>query len=97
MDEQRFHRVAGRVALRLRVVGDADRHLGVRVRVDVDVADAVEVLDHGHLRLAGDPLDKPLAAARDDHVDVLLIGDETADRRAVDRRDELDPGFRQAG
>ena len=51
VDEQRLHRVARRVALRLRVVGDADRHVEVGRRVDEDVADAVEMLDHRHLAL----------------------------------------------
>ncbi len=65
-------------------------------RVDEDVADAVEVLDHRHLRLAADALDQALAAARHDDVDVLLVGDQVADRGAVGRRDHLHRVLRQA-
>jgi hypothetical protein len=93
--EQRLHRVARRVALRLRVVGDRDRHRGVRGGVDVDVAHAVEVLDDRDLRLARDALDQALAAARHDDVDVLLVGDQVADRGAIRRRDDLHRRFGQ--
>ena len=62
------HRVARRIALRLGVVGDADRLFRVRSAVDVDVADAVQVLDHRHPGILGDALDQPLAAAGDDDV-----------------------------
>ena len=96
MDQQRFHRVAGRVALRLRVVGDADRHVRIGKCVDVDVANAVEVLDHRNFRFSGNPLDQAFAAAWHDHVDVLLVGDETPDGIAVGGRDDLDRRFRQA-
>jgi hypothetical protein len=41
--EQRFHGVAGTVALRLGVVGDADRHFDIGAFVDEDVAYAVSV------------------------------------------------------
>jgi hypothetical protein len=46
-DQQRLHRVARAVALGLGVVGDADGLVLVGAVVDVDVADAVEVLDDG--------------------------------------------------
>ena len=96
-DQQRFHRVAGAEALRLRVVGDAQRLVEVGLVVDVDVAHAVQVLDHRDARLAHQPLDQALAAARHDHVDVVLHGDELADRRAVGGLDHLHRGFGQSG
>ncbi len=43
----------------------------------------------GTLRVARDALDQSLAAARHDDVDVLLVGDQAADRRAVGGRDHL--------
>jgi hypothetical protein len=52
--QQRLGRVARAVLLRLRVVDQPDRELEIGARVDVDVAVAVEVLDHRHLRLAAD-------------------------------------------
>jgi hypothetical protein len=57
--------------------------------VDVDMADAVQVLDHRDPRLAADPLDQPLAAARDDDVDKLGHGDHGPDRGAIGGRDHL--------
>ena len=65
--------------------------------VDVDVAHAVEMLDHRHLRLARDALDQALAAARHDDVDVLVVGDQVPDRRAVGRRDDLHRVLGQSG
>ena len=95
-DEQGLHRVAGAVALGLRVLDDGERLGRVGARVDVDVADAVEVLDDGHARLLRDALDEALAAARHDHVHVLLRRDQLADGRAVRGADELDRRLRQA-
>src|SRR5689334_4655662 len=89
VDEERLHRIAGRVALRLRVVGDADRHVGVGARVDVDVAYAVQMLQHRHARLARDALDQRLAAARYDDVHVRLVGYQVADRRTIRGVDQL--------
>ena len=97
MHQQRLHRIAWTVALRLGVVRDAHGHVDVGVLVDEDVANAVEVLDHRDLRLACDPFDQAFATARHDHVDVLFIRDEEADGSAIDRGDHLDRGFRQAG
>ena len=69
----------------------------IGVRVDVDVAHAVEMLDHRHLRVARDALDQALAAARHDHVDVLFVGDQVADCGAVGGGDHLHGVVRQAG
>jgi hypothetical protein len=63
----------------------------------VHVAVAVEVLDHRHLRLAADPLDQALAAARNDDVDRFRRGDQVTDRRPVGRLDQLHRVGRQAG
>ena len=63
--------------------------------VDVDVADAVEVLDHRDARLARQALDQLLAAARDDDVDVIGERHERADRGAVGGVDQLHAGLGQ--
>ena len=65
--------------------------------VDIDVAHAVEMLDHRHFRFARDALDEALAAARHDDVDVLVVGDEMSDRRTVGRRDDLHGVLGQSG
>uniref|UniRef100_UPI001ED9B73F glutamate-5-semialdehyde dehydrogenase n=1 Tax=Pseudomonas aeruginosa TaxID=287 RepID=UPI001ED9B73F len=75
--------------------GDANRLVQVGGDIDVDVADAVQVLDHRHLGLAADALDQALAAARDDHVDVFGHADQRADRRAVGGFHHLHGGGRQ--
>ena len=95
-DEQRFHRVACAEALRFRVVRDAHGLVEVRLVVDVDVAHAVQVLDHRDARLALQALDQAFAAARHDHVDVILHGDQLADGGAVGGLDHLHRGFGQA-
>ncbi len=62
----------------------------------VRVADPVEMRHDGHARVALHALDEPLAAARHDHVDVLLhLAQQVADGLAVLRRHELDGGLGQ--
>ncbi|MND53378.1 hypothetical protein D3C80_444140 [compost metagenome] len=95
--QQGFHGVAGRVTLGLGVVGHANGLVQVGGDVDVDVADAVQVLDHRHLGLAADALDQALAAARDYHVDVLGHADQRADGGAVGGLDHLHQFGRQLG
>ena len=73
------------------------RHVEVGRVVDVDVAVAVQVLDDRHLGLAADALDQALAAARDDHVDVLRHGDQLAHGLAVGGLHQLHRLGRQAG
>jgi hypothetical protein len=70
---------------------------GIGGVIDIDVAVAVEVLDHRHLGVFRDALDQALAAARHDDVDVLGHGDEMAHRFAVGGLDHLYGGLRQAG
>ncbi|KAF1858399.1 hypothetical protein Lal_00014910 [Lupinus albus] len=96
-DEQRLHRVARAVAVRLRVHRDAKRLGDVRLRVDVDVADAVQVLDHRDGGFLHQARDQALAAARDDDVHEFRHRDEGADGGAVRRLDDLHPVLRQAG
>ena len=97
MHQQRLHGVAGAQPLRLGVVGNANRLVDVRTLVDVDVANAVQMLDHRNARLAVDALDQALAPARHDHVDVLLHGDQFAHRGAVGGLDHLHGRFGQTG
>jgi hypothetical protein len=96
-DEQRFGGVAGAVALRLGVLDDLQRLGRVGVVVDVDMAVAVEVLDHRHPRFGQQARDQPLAAARHDDVDELAHGDQLADRGAVGGVDDLHRFGGQAG
>ena len=69
--QQGLHGVAGPVALGLGVHGDAEGLVEIGPVVDVDVADAVQVLDDRDPGIAADALDQPLAAPRDDDVDGL--------------------------
>src|SRR5438132_1188506 len=94
--QQRLHRVAHAVALRLRVVGDADRLVGVGALVDIDVAYPVEVLDHRDARFAHHALDQVLAAARHDDVHVFVHREEHPDRGAIRGHDHLHRVFRKA-
>ena len=87
--EQPFDCVAGAVLLRFGVVGNPDRHGHIAVRVHVDMAVAVKMLDDGHLGLAADAFDQALATARDDHIDILRHRNELADRFTVGRLHQL--------
>ena len=96
MDQQRLHRVARTVALRLGVVGDADRHVGVGILVDEHVAHTVEMLEHGHGRFVRDAPDEAFSSARDQHVDVPVHGGEQSHRCPVGGGDQLHRVLRQA-
>ncbi|MNM85441.1 hypothetical protein D3C81_975550 [compost metagenome] len=95
--QQRFHRVARRVALGLGVVGHADCLVQVRIGVDVDVADTVQVLDHRHAGLFHQARDQALATARHDHVDIFRHRDQPAHGGAVGGLDDLHGLRRQSG
>ncbi len=69
----------------------------VGVGTDVNVADAVQVLDHRHAGIAADALDQATATARHDHVDVLGHGDHRANGGTVGGFDHLHHGGRQFG
>ena len=95
-DEQRFGGVAGAVALGLRVLDDGERLVRVCFVVKIDMAVAVEVLDHRYARFGQQARDQPLATARDDHIDVLAHGDQVANGGAIGRVDDLHRVRRQA-
>lgn len=46
VDQQRFHGVAGRIALRFGIVADGDCHIDIGAFIHVGMADAIEMLDH---------------------------------------------------
>ena len=72
VDEEGLHGVAGGRVVALGVGDDLERLLGVGAAVDVDVADALGVAQHGdHLALLLDRAHQVRGAARDDQVDVL--------------------------
>ena len=95
--QQALAGIAGAVLLGLGVVGDLHRHLDVAGIVDVDMAIAVQVLDHRNPGLAADALDQALAAARNDQVDELRHGDQLGDRLAIDGLHQLHGLRGQAG
>ncbi len=72
VDEHGLDGVADAGFLALAIDDDVRRHVEVAALVDVDVADAVVVLDDGHAGHADDALDEALAAARDDEVEILV-------------------------
>ena len=95
MNQQRFGRVADTRALDLGVQDDVDRHFDVATGIDIDVAVSLVVFQDGHGRLGDDPADQAFAAARNGQVDQVGKAEKLADRRPVDRRDELNGGSRQ--
>ena len=72
MNEQGLHGVAGGRIVALGVGDDLKRLVGVGALVDVHVADALGVAEHGdHLTLLLDGAHQVRRAAGDDQVDVL--------------------------
>ena len=94
--QQGLHGVAGAVALGLGVVGNANRLVQVRPVVDVDMANAIEVLEHRDARFGGDAFDESLATARHDDIHVVFHRDQFAHGSAIRGLDHLHRGFRQA-
>jgi len=76
--EQVLDRVAHARPLHLRVQTDALRHGEIGGGVDVEVADAFEVLHYGDAALFHDHVLQGLAAARDHHVDAVVASEKPA-------------------
>ena len=57
--------------------------------MDIAVANAVEMREHGHAGFVLNPGNQRLAAARNDHIDRPLCAQHCADNRTVLRRNQL--------
>ena len=79
------------------VVGHPHRHGDVAALVDVHMAIAVQVLDDGHFGARADALDQALAAARNDHINILRHGDQVTHGSAVGDWHQLHHVFGQPG
>ena len=98
IDQQRLGRAADAGAPQLGVQHDGLGHVERGRLVDVDVADAFEMREHRHARLALHARDQALAAARHDDVDLAVeAGEHHADRGAVAGRHQRDRRLRQVG
>ncbi|MNZ18866.1 hypothetical protein D3C78_358860 [compost metagenome] len=97
VDQQGFHRTANTVTVSLGVESNAQGLVQVRVLGNIDVTDAVQVLDDRHTGIAADAFDQATAAPRDDDIDKLRHADQRANRLTVGGLDHLNHGGRQAG
>ena len=98
IDQQGLGRAADAGAPQLGVHHDGLGHVERRRLVDVDVADAFEMREHRHARLALHARDQAFAAARHDDVDIAVEAlQHHADRAAVAGRNQRDRGLRQIG
>ncbi len=79
--EQRFHGVADAGPLHLGVHHDIAGHFQVGIRIHKHVADALVMLDHGHLATLGHGANESLAAAR--HAEVNVLGERKQDGDGV--------------
>jgi hypothetical protein len=79
VDDEVLDGVAHARPLHLGVEADALGHRLVGARVDVEMANALEVLDHGNAALFHDHALECLTAARDDDVDAVVAPEEGAD------------------
>ena len=64
--------------------------------MDIDVTDAVVVLDHGHAGGGDDFFDQAFASARDDEIEVLIHPGHVLHAGAVGEGDELDAVRRES-
>ena len=98
VDQQRLGRAADAGAAHLGVDGDLHRHVEIGRAVDIEMADAFEMGEDRHPRLALHAPDQAFAAARNDHVEIAVEAvQHLADGGAVGGRHQLDGIFRQAG
>ena len=96
-DEDGFEGVADAGLLALGIDDDVGGHLQIGIGVDIDVADAVVVLDDGHAGAGDDFFDQTFAAAWDDEIEVLIHLGHVLDAGAVGEGDELDAVVRKPG
>ena len=82
-DQQRFHCVARRIALGFRIVGNSNRFIEIGLIIDINMTNAVKMLDHGYFRFFRDTRGQALAAARDDNVDHAFHSQHFTDGCAV--------------
>ena len=98
VDQQRLGRAADAGAAHLGVDDDATRHGEVRRRMDIGVAEPVEMGEDRDARLRLHARDEALAAARHDDVErAVEAGEHGPDRGTVARRHELDRCSRKTG
>ena len=95
VDEQLFRGVARAGPLYLRVERDGFGHREVGGGIDVDEAHALVVLDDGDGAVGRDKTDEAFAAAGNHAVDELVELEQSGERGAVGRGDELDGVFGQ--
>ena len=72
IDEQALGRATNAGAAHLGIEDDLERHVDVGAAIDVGVADAFQMREHGHPRLILNAGDEAFAAARHQHVDLPL-------------------------
>ncbi|MCY1426698.1 hypothetical protein D9M71_425240 [compost metagenome] len=95
--QQRFHGTADAITIRLGVERDALGLGQVGVLTHVNVANAVQVLDHRHAGITTDALDQASAATGHDDIDVFRHGDQRADGSSVRGFNHLHHGGGQTG
>src|SRR6056297_1085140 len=94
MYQERFACVADTHSLALGVFDDADRHLQIRMLIEIDVTVAIVVFDDRHLGFTGYPSDQSFATAGDGDIDQVSHRQEVTDRRSIGCRYKLDGSLR---
>ena len=97
MHQERFQRIADAGLLRFGIHADADGHVGIGGTIEVGVANAIVVLDHGHARLRHHRFDESLATAWDDEVEILVHVRQSDNTFAIGERHELNRMRGQSG
>ncbi len=96
MHQQRLHCVAHTVAMGLGIQGDIESLVLIRLVIDIDVTNTVEVFDHGDASVFADTLNQPFAATRYNDIHKLGHGNQLTDGIAIGGFNNLYRCFRQA-
>ena len=79
----------------LRIHSELSRHGHIGLGVDIEVANAIQMFEHGYRGLGSDSLNEPLASTRHDHVNQTAQTYKRRDGRSVGGINNLNHLLRQ--
>ena len=97
MDQQRFHGTTNTIAIGFSIFRNGDCFVDIGRFIDIDVADAIKVLDNRHTCLLTDARHQALATTRNDHINVIIKRKQGTDSCTIGGFNQLHRGGRQTG
>ena len=96
-EQQSLHSATDTVAATLGIEGNLHCLQKIGVIINKDMAVAIQVLDHWHLRFGADLFDQAFSPTRHNDINELWAGQHSADHSAVSRLQHLNRTCRQIG